>query len=131
MKTGTLILIVVLSAFVLPALSAPQDTVVREFTAASGDGGDGWRAVVRGSRMSLETVRGTEYYPDLRVRRSAYAKGVEFAAQTPYGEAVLNIRSRPCRDSKGLMHEFTAVLHYRGKSVSGCGVRGAYGHAPT
>nr|UOP04210.1 hypothetical protein LVJ77_07200 [Conchiformibius kuhniae] len=95
MKAKILMLSVALLGASLPALvAAPKqkDTVVREFTAASGDGNNGWRAVVKGNRMALETVRNSLYYPNLRVQRSAYAKGVEFTAKTPHGEAVLNIR---------------------------------------
>lgn len=113
------------------AAAAPKDTVVRHFTAFSGDGENGWRAVVRGNRMELETIKHNEYYRSLRVRRSAYAKGVEFYGKTRYGKVVLNINSQPCRDQNGNLNEFTATLYHRGKTVQGCAVRGAYETAPT
>ena len=115
----------------LPTLAAPKDTVVRHFTAFSGDGENGWRAVIRNNRMELETIKGNEYHRRIPVKRLAYAKGVEFTGKTRFGEVTLNINSQRCRDHNGRMSEFTAKLYYRGKVVKGCAVRGAYGHAPT
>ncbi|WP_054617996.1 hypothetical protein [Neisseria sp. 83E34] len=109
----------------------PKDTVVRNFTAFRGDAENGWRAVVRGGRMELETVRPREYHRSIPVRRSAYAKGVELTGKTRFGEVVLNINGKRCRDAGGRLNEFTATLHYRGKTTKGCAVRGAYGTAPT
>ena len=108
-----------------------KDTVVRNFTAFSGDGENGWRAVIRNNRMELETIKGNEYYRRIPVKRSAYAKGVEFSGKTRFGEVTLNINGQRCRDHNGRMNEFTAKLYYRGKVLKGCAVRGAYGHAPT
>lgn len=108
-----------------------KDTVVRNFTAASGDGENGWRAVIRNNRMELETIKGNEYYRRIPVKRLAYAKGAEFSGKTRFGEVTLNINGQRCRDHNGRMNEFTAKLYYRGKVVKGCAVRGAYGHAPT
>ena len=108
-----------------------KDTVVRNFTAFSGDGENGWRAVIRNNRMELETIKGKEYYRRIPVKRSAYAKGMEFSGKTRFGEVTLNINGQRCRDHNGRMNEFTAKLYYRGKVVKGCAVRGAYGHAPT
>ncbi|MDO4694093.1 MAG: hypothetical protein Q4A62_05645 [Eikenella sp.] len=104
---------------------------MRRFTAFSGDGDNGWRAVIRGSRMELETIRHKEYYRNLKVRRSAYAKGVEFTGKTRYGQVTLDINNKRCRDRNGRTNEFTATLHYRGKVTRGCAVRGAYEVAPT
>lgn len=115
----------------LIAKQAQKDKVVREFTASSGDAENGWRAVIKNNVMSLETIKHREYYPRLKVKRLAYAKGVEFYGKTRFGEVVLNINSKRCRDHNGRMNEFSATLHYRGKTIKGCAVRGAYGHAPT
>ncbi len=115
----------------LAAQSVQQDTVVKEFTAWSWDGDYGWRAVIKNNRMSLETVQRHEYHPRLKVRRLAYSKGVEFYGKTRFGEVVLNISGKPCRDNNGNSNEFSATLHYRGKISKGCAVRGAYDHAPT
>lgn len=124
--------IMLAAAALCAALSVQaKDTVVRNFTAFSGDGDNGWRAVIRNNRMELETIKGKEYYRRIPVKRLAYAKGVEFSGKTRFGEVTLNINGQRCRDHNGRMNEFTAKLYYRGKVVKGCAVRGVYGHAPT
>ncbi|QIM62538.1 hypothetical protein A1D29_04070 [Pasteurellaceae bacterium Orientalotternb1] len=115
----------------LMAKTTSTDSVIREFTASSGDAKNGWRVVVKNDVMSLETIRHNEYYPRLKVKRLAYSKGVEFYGKTRFGEVVLNINGKRCRDHNGRMNEFSATLHYRGKVTKGCAVRGAYGYAPT
>lgn len=115
----------------LAAKTAEEDTVVKELTAWNPDGKHGWRAVIKNNRMSLETVQRHEYHPRLKVRRLAYSKGVEFYGKTRFGEVILNISGKPCRDNNGNSNEFSATLHYRGKISKGCAARGAYDHAPT
>lgn len=110
----------------LPAMAAQTDTVVYRFTAF---GDKGWHAIIRNQTMSPKTSP-NGHYPRLRVKRSAYAKGVEFSGRTTHGETVLNIRNVRCRN-QGKNYEFTATLYHRGKVFKGCAVRGAYGRAPT
>ena len=118
--------------FVLPNI-ANANSVVREFTAfGTISENEGWRAVIKKSNLSLELTKNNEFYRKIKVKRSAYAKGVEFTGVISSGNQVtININGKRCIDRNGNTNEFTATLYYKGKIMKGCAVRGAFGYAPT
>lgn len=133
------LLVISCCVFMLPNLANAnkhanqKDTVVRDFTAAGNiSENEGWRVVIKRNRMSLELTKNNEFHRKIKVKRSAYAKGVEFTGFTSSGsEVTININGKPCVDSNGNTNEFTAKLYYKGKVMQGCAVRGAFGYAPT
>ena len=90
-----------------------------EFTAfGSVSENEGWRVAIKRNRLSLELTENNEFHRKIRVKRSAYAKGVEFTGFTSLGdEAAININGKPCVDSNGNTNEFTATLYYKGKVI--------------
>ncbi len=104
---------------------APATAVTRATTAtAPGTAftayGKNWRAVVNKGRMTTEG-RGVGERT-MRVKRSAFAKGVEFTGRHKRTTFTLVIRSGRCRDTAGHRTGMVAKLFVGKRAYRGCAV---------
>lgn len=113
-------------ALVSTASAAPAQTAAAApgtaFT-AYGVKGTAWRAVVQKGSLKVESrALGTF---TTKVRRSAFAKGVEFTGTRKGQAVVLTVRGGACKDASGKNTGQTAKLTVGKRVVTGCAVSGA------